>query len=356
MVGFQRTWWNGYQFAQRDDKMSAQIRSRFSLACWILFFLLMLSGCDFDIQSSNSNITVTSSPTLLAPATPPMISASPSLLPTFTLAAIATNQPTQTPTSTNTVTPTLAPTMDEETSKGEVFKLLQDNGGCELPCFWGITPGETDTITAIQFFQQMGWRDTSYRNQFGNFIDTYFQDLDQFLGISITLENNLDSLSSLSIGIGSNQFNHRVGYFGLKNILETFGQPDRIALSLAVGLEIETPLNTGYTLWLFYDDLGVMFKYSGTAQKYGDGYRICPSHPNEQSLVYSDDFGDVGILILSNSISETLEDTYWRFGGDAKGVKPIEDATGINVSEFYQQALEKIDQRFCFDTPREVWP
>ena len=35
---------------------------------------------------------------------------------------------------------------------------MRDNGGCELPCWWSITPGETSWKDAVQFFADRGVR------------------------------------------------------------------------------------------------------------------------------------------------------------------------------------------------------
>ncbi len=35
------------------------------------------------------------------------------------------------------------PTLSVEHARVRLVELLANNGGCQLPCFWGITPGET---------------------------------------------------------------------------------------------------------------------------------------------------------------------------------------------------------------------
>src|SRR6185436_4057409 len=53
--------------------------------------------------------------------------------------------PTMTPTLTlnPTNTSTIVPTLPAEGAWTKLLELLANNGGCRLPCLWGITPGKS---------------------------------------------------------------------------------------------------------------------------------------------------------------------------------------------------------------------
>ena len=46
-------------------------------------------------------------------------------------------------------TMTYVPRLPERDLEAVVLKKLSDNGGCRLPCFWGLTPGETEVQTFL---------------------------------------------------------------------------------------------------------------------------------------------------------------------------------------------------------------
>lgn len=75
------------------------------------------------------------------------LSSSPTTIPTPTVS------PTFTPTISHTLPPSLTPlptiSFDNALWKFEV--LLATNGGCRLPCFWGMTPGRTTVAEMNQF-------------------------------------------------------------------------------------------------------------------------------------------------------------------------------------------------------------
>jgi hypothetical protein len=65
--------------------------------------------------------------------------------PSMTIEAQNTYTPeatmTETPRPTQTGTATMIPTMSKDSAFEYIEDLYADNGGCELPCWWGITPG-----------------------------------------------------------------------------------------------------------------------------------------------------------------------------------------------------------------------
>ena len=153
---------------------------------WILFGLIfMITGCVSDQKtitdatvttilvstSTKVIVTQTNTPTPSLTPTPLLITAiSPKhILDTPTSNEIYEKQneeetelfdrdfPTNTPgaaTSTPTVTP--GPTLSPEQEGDFLSSLMSENGGCELPCWWGVTPSQTSSQEARDLFPFQG--------------------------------------------------------------------------------------------------------------------------------------------------------------------------------------------------------
>ena len=91
----------------------------------------------------------------------------PQAIPTPTLATISSatepmSIPTATtmppPTNTPIITPTSIPKLTGEQEDQFLEKILETNGDCELPCWWGnaIVPGKTTFENAEWFFYSEG--------------------------------------------------------------------------------------------------------------------------------------------------------------------------------------------------------
>jgi len=87
----------------------------------------------------------------LSPTTLVIVTALPSATPTSTVTA--TFSPSYTPTATYTAMPTLTPLPTiPPLQRGQVYtELIKNNGGCDLPCWWGFEPG----VTHIKYVDQL---------------------------------------------------------------------------------------------------------------------------------------------------------------------------------------------------------
>jgi len=65
-----------------------------------------------------------------------------------------------------------------------VIALSEDNGGCELPCFWGITSGQTAWKDANAFISQINRVDhlDDYPDGLKDGLETYHVGLDMYDG------------------------------------------------------------------------------------------------------------------------------------------------------------------------------
>ena len=123
----------------------------------MLILILVMGGCSQITPSLNQQSTSISSNLVFTPTssdkgqtqTKTITATKTSPAPKPTVFATEKVLPTFTPTSVSTLTP--LPTLSQRDAHDLIQALLQNNGGCRLPCWWGITPGQTDWNTARQF-------------------------------------------------------------------------------------------------------------------------------------------------------------------------------------------------------------
>jgi len=121
---------------------------------WLMWLSIFISACTAG-EPGTSQTDLTSSNT-------PSASLSSSVTP---LVSTVTHVPFLSPTLSNTPSPfppTSTPSPYPTLSPTEAYLLVEDllvtNGGCELPCWWGIQPGETSWTEIEPFLQTFAWQ------------------------------------------------------------------------------------------------------------------------------------------------------------------------------------------------------
>ena len=107
---------------------------------------------------SSSTATFTSTATSFPTETPSPVSS-----PTATIETTPTKMPTVSPTPMPTWTPlpTFAPSQ-----RGQIYdELMNSNGGCTLPCWWGFELGRTFLNEVRQFYARFGTYITEQHNR-----------------------------------------------------------------------------------------------------------------------------------------------------------------------------------------------
>lgn len=125
---------------------------------WILTFVFLV-GCTVAMPVSTSTPVLPTITGTLLPYPRPTVTPQPTrirkpiLTTTSTLTPFVTFTPSVTPQLTFTPLPPL-PTYLYPDSEQKIWALLINNGGCRLPCFWGITPGKTTEAEFLRFMSQ----------------------------------------------------------------------------------------------------------------------------------------------------------------------------------------------------------
>jgi hypothetical protein len=311
-------------------------------AGWVLLTVLF-SGC----AQSTENAT-----------TPPLETP---LLPTSS----ATSAPSFTPPPTNspapTLTPTEIPTLPVETAQAELLKFLSDNGGCHLPCIWGIVPGKSSFQEAQVILVPLDSVSefTAFKSGLGS-VTPYFVegDLEIYTTIDFIADQDNNIVNHIAFSAEAHRplaqggyedvfdskfFGEKASAYALAHVLTEQGVPSSVMIETAGG-----PLTRGGTggfdILLLYPDQGILVNYRTQMHLIGANVRGCPSNAYVQMELYPPGQPD--------SFFEGLKKTDWPL--KMTGYKPLEETTSMSAQEFYDTFREPTDT--CLETSAKLWP
>lgn len=317
-------------------------KKEFILISLILMITTWSSAC---IPTANIGNTETSEP-----PTPTLTMVSTVRIPEQKLTV------TSTPTKISTITP--LPPIDAEELEGYIIDLMETNGSCRLPCWWGMTPGETSMENVHQFLEHLDVK--IYESVYKDIYTVYSPDLriekfSDFYYWNNFIETNEQLDSIVAVGEEyppSEYFKSFWRAYLPVEIFKTYGEPTRIFLSAPGMSGIGNTGNTGYEMWIVYDHLGFMIRYDGVVRDL-PVYEICPTFQKGSGQI-----SRVDIYMQSPSNSNPLEltDSILKSEDMLDGsVKTIQEATGLTNKEFYDLLTHDEDLP-CFTTPHDIWP
>lgn len=248
--------------------------------------------------------------------------------------------PTCTPTPSPIVPPTftLRPTLTADERQALVREMLETNGGCELPCWWGVTPSQAD-------WQIVKNRFTGY----GGFVFEIphpTRPYDYYLKMSFDHQDgivrSIRVIGYIFPGGKSERFAQDWHRYSLDQVLTRYGEPSQVMLEF-------WPNPPGpyypYGLFVFYDHKGVLIEYGGSAIP-GEPFRICPQVEGVEYL---------RLWLRSPGEGPALLDLADLDPVERAQMLPLEKATGMDVETFYKTFKEP-DTKICLESPAEVWP
>jgi hypothetical protein len=209
--------------------------------------------------------------------------------------------------------------------------MLKTNGGCKLPCWWGIVPGSTRFQTAVDSLQLQGLSLYLVRDLTGALtidIPHPTQLFDYRLLLGLTAEQGV--ISRLKVGgetyklTGSQRFASDWQRYSLSNVLQEYGQPSVIRFISGPPAERDAPVL--YTLTLLYEPLGFAISYSGAAQfdNQSNVIHVCPRFeqmndirlilvaPGNPIIKSDSELTDLGPT-LQETIGTSFEEFYGKF-------------------------------------------
>jgi hypothetical protein len=281
---------------------------------FILLLLIILSGC---ISEKVKPPVPSSTPSVITPLpTKTYIPNTPTVTKTATLPPTSTHTSTATLTMTPTETP--QPTLLPEERNTLIRELLATNGGCRLPCWWGIVPGKTPWPEAEQLFSHLRLYITDYlisENSTDHELGTFDPSHPEIEITHSYIERDglVYFMKIIARGLIDNAYFKKTWKnLSPENIVSLYGTPSRVWLwSIAYFPESPAGTEMQYQVWLFYDELGFLAAYTGLVP-YKPTYHICPT------------FGGVGQiyeleLYIKPPASTAPLETLTRFPSQKKG-------------------------------------
>ncbi|MDH5508064.1 MAG: hypothetical protein OEZ02_12655 [Anaerolineae bacterium] len=232
---------------------------------------------------------------------------------------------------TPTVTP--IPTLSSENAKKLVLELIADNGGCEYPCWWGITPGETLWADAHNFLSSFA-KSISYDGDYHEYVMVLpdWDDIRLHFADFRVEDQVVDVI-------------HLGNPLSVSETLGQFGKPSQIWLSIGSDGPI---IAQGFYLTLFYQGRGIMKNFVGYPIVNDALITICPNTISEYggpiwlwSPKRARSFQDIAKPHLRGYLLET------HF--------LLDEVTDIGVDYFYDTYVDPSNAAVCFDMPNPYW-
>jgi hypothetical protein len=221
-----------------------------------------------------------------------------------------------------TMTPTWTPLPTLESKTSVIDSLMQDNAGCRLPCWWGITPGETSWDEARHFLESFTSIESAEYN-FGeensqSYIDFFVNPGpgERFITAFFNIQGGVVQI--IRIGKEATQYS-----FLLHQLLTGYGKPDAILLGSHAGIY----QYQAYSLVLVYYEQRILAEFFLEVDTAIQPLEICIT-TSPSLLVWSDELIRTEEQVLAN-IPDYLQDD--------PPPPPIEETTDIDSQTFYQQ-------------------
>jgi hypothetical protein len=257
---------------------------------------------------------------------------------TTVVSSVAELQPTPVPTTTTLpVQPTPSATFNAAFFPDN---LLQSNGDCQLPCWWGIVPGETDWASAEAFLAPYSLQIAPYEREEYMYYTAYLVVPEQISERPVTNDfavwGNTVQLVSAAGQTGAS--------FTPVTILQEYGAPDQIWLQTA-----NSPREgiLTFATSLVYLKQGFLLIYGSSGNVEGTDITTCISNTN----------APLGLLTWGPKLDLSYVDAM-AIGANTSVVTDdidLETATGLSVQEFYDNFSVE-GSEVCLRTPRSLWP
>lgn len=276
------------------------------------------------VESSPTVDSVTSTPVQLT-AVPELPKRTPTLLPLLT------------PTQAAWVVWTPQAPVPLSTAEANVENLLKTNGGCALPCWWGIEPSRTSFMTVFDQFSPLTTFIAVKKTDDMGSLDAEFRfpvsetNSNQELTITYKVVNGIIQLIEIYPG--------NINQFRFNQILKDYGDPEEVWVE---GL-IDPTSSNPFTIFFYYPRKGIIVTFWVDATDLGDMLQICP--------------GSISPIILVLWEPDGFE----RFNditGNTYGLAYIkkENRSLISLEQATDQTLAEISESNCFETPKKLWP
>jgi hypothetical protein len=246
-------------------------------------------------------------------------------------------------------------------------ELLHNNGGCKLPCWWGLTPGESmlsDAYSTLYQFSSISALDKLSSHQTGLiYIDYSIGDFSFDTHVEYFPYSNAQTIELISVSMDSllkidggtfdfgydlEQYKTLSREYSISQLLTTYGSPSQVFLQIEM-YDTEPTAPDFFYYWLLYPNEGIYVRYESSAKRIDDKVRGCPNASFIKLWVLPKNSEDFYQEIL------TSHSTDWKFFFDnPQFFKSTDEAINMTLETFY--SIFKNETRQCVETLEADWP
>ena len=272
--------------------------------------------------------------------------------PSAFLETLTTPTVTPEPRFTSTIVPTLTlyPTLLADKAEARLLDLLSDNGGCHLPCWWNITPGQTsmqEAASSLNAFRAIAPDNFLFDNQEGSAGLRINRDerevtisivasgdiprgIVKWLTVYMHVYRRLDE--ETRIPIYENPLYDSQAYPYLPHLLSIYGPPSEAKIAIDVDFK-------QYFLILYYPENGWEVMFEMPMERTGDLMIGCPSK------------AFITLWLWSPAYPETQTELGLTPG---PFFEPIDKATSLTLDQFYEQ-FKDASNTGCLESPADIY-
>ncbi len=239
-------------------------------------------------------------------------------------------------------------------------KFILDASLCDLPCWGGMLPGQSQVSNLSLELERRGLRLYEPSLNYGEMLHQInlgtlyspkaYQSTDVYVGAKA------DTITSLRI-FSSGQYATRRSWqklwaaYSPERIVAKYGKPTSVFLQGFNGTWVHGEPHTEYDLWLYYEKIGFVVRYGGVGRLVSNGRKlqVCPTF----------DRGDLAsqleIYVREPQSNISFDKLIGERAGLAESILPLEKATGLTVDTFYKRYTSG-KRPFCLNVVRSVWP
>jgi len=244
-------------------------------------------------------------------------------------------------------------------ANNKFLSIIENNGQCELPCVWGLSPGQTSKQDLDSFLNQLPKTNTlrfyihnflnensgsivyAYRKNsvISNFIFSYYVN---------NKNNNIDMLTLHAYGLKENglsidwdyieaqsiydapEFNQMIDFYSLKNVLSRNGKPSKI-LIFVNDFPIENsnvPPRT--VLLILYEEQGFLVVYTMLNEENDNLVVACPNKSTINLVAWDQEQNISMDDVIEKGGTELNHETYEYF-------KALDEVTPYSMDSFFKK-------------------
>jgi hypothetical protein len=248
----------------------------------------------------------------------------------------------------SSLTPTLNPepawtlpaTLSVQDATSKVNELLQTNGGCRLPCWWGITPGQTKWEDARNTLFPLAKSVYDTYNQegesFPGVLTYYSTDFSRFFEQDYTVNDSIVQAIKIKVPNSS-------PFSTPKRILEEYGVPDKVYIG---GNEYEPDVQN-----VQYFSVGLYYVKQRIFVYYGGGFQPIQPGPSLVICFPEIDYTELHLWGSAYSFEKTRDAVFQENGNSFHSLEAVTDLT---TEEFFKRFTISTEPP-CIETPAEKW-